>query len=243
MANLASIAMLAELDGLLLVDKPIGISAHDVMKGIKSRFNLVKVGHGGTLDAPASGLFVLLLGNATRFSNVLMNADRSYSAKIRLGAQTDTCDRVGRIVAEKSFSSVTHESLISAVAELRGDIYQSPPPFSAVKIPGREGYEIVQTPEEEARRERMVHIYRFSVKNFTPPMVEVEVTCTKGASLRSLTGELGRLLGCGAVLEDCRREVVGHQRLENALPFMEVLKLDPVEFKKHVIPTAEAGLR
>ncbi len=243
MANLASIAMLAELDGLLLVDKPVGISAHDVMKGVKTRFNLVKVGHGGTLDPTASGLFVLLLGNATRFSNSLMNGDKSYSAKIRLGCETDTFDRAGRTVYEKPYADVTLEKLETALKDLRGDVYQAPPPFSAVKIPGSEGYELVQTPEEEAKRERMVHVYRLAVKSFAPPMLEAEISCTKGASVRSLVGALGRSLGCGAVLEECRRTVSGRHRLEDAMPFMEILKLDPVDFKNRVIPTAEAGLR
>jgi len=243
MANLASIAMLAELDGLLLVDKPVGISAHDVMKAVKNRFNLVKVGHGGTLDVTASGLFVLLLGNATRFSNSLMNGDRAYMAAIRLGCSTDTYDRAGRIVAEKPFDGVTREAFDAAIKEFRGDIYQSPPAFSAVKIPGRDGYEIVQTPEDEAKRERLVHVYRFVVSEFTPPIVKAEVFCTKGVSMRSLVGGIGDALGCGAVLEDCRRISAGRYAIQDALPFMDLLKLDAVEFKRRVIPTSEAGLR
>ena len=235
--------MLAELDGLLLVDKPAGISAHEVMKGIKTRFNLVKVGHGGTLDVTASGLFVLLLGNANRFSNSLMNADRSYVAKLRLGRETDTFDHAGRILSEKPFDGVTAETLESALKDLRGDVYQSPPPFSAVKIPGHEGYEIVQTPEDEAGRERMVHVYRFAVDEFAPPFVGVRISCTKGASPRSLAGALGRSLGCGAVLDECRRVAVGRHRLEDALPFMEIMKLDAMDFKARVVPTAEAGFR
>jgi len=243
MANLASIAMLAELDGLLLVDKPVGISAHDVMKAVKTRFNLVKVGHGGTLDVTASGLFVLLLGNATRFSNVLMNGDRSYRLTIRLGRETDTNDRAGRVIAEKPFSGISREALDSSLAEFRGDIYQSPPAFSAVKIPGHEGYEIVQTPEDEVRRERMVHVYRLAVTDFALPIVKLDVSCTKGASIRAIAGGLGHSLGCGAVIEDCRRVAAGRHRIEDALPFMDVLKLDAVDFKGRVIPTAEAGLR
>ena len=243
MANLASIAMLAELDGLLLVDKPAGISAHEVMKAVKTRFNLVKVGHGGTLDVTASGLFVLLLGNATRFSNALMNGDRAYKVVIRLGRETDTNDRAGRLVAERPFSEVSPKALEAALGEFRGDIYQSPPAFSAVKIPGAEGYEIVQTPEDEAKRERMVHIYRLAVTDIDLPIVEMDVSCTKGASVRSLVGALGRSLGCGAVLDDCRRVSAGRHRLEDALPFMDILKLDAVDFKRRVIPTAEAGLR
>jgi tRNA pseudouridine55 synthase len=243
MANLASIAMLAELDGILLVDKPAGISAHEVMKAVKTRFNLVKVGHGGTLDVTASGLFVLLLGNATRFSNALMNGDRSYKVSIRLGRETDTSDHAGHLLSEKPFADVTREALDATLKDFRGDIYQAPPAFSAVKIPGREGYEIIQTPEEEAARERMVHVYRFAVMEFAPPIVKAEISCTKGASVRSLVGGFGRALGCGAVLEDCRRVAAGRHKIEGALPFMDILKLDAVDFKGRVIPMPEAGLR
>ena len=132
MANLANIAMLAELDGAILVDKPVGISAHDVMKAVKTRFNLVKVGHGGTLDVTANGLFVLLLGDATRLSNILMGGDRAYSVCLTLGRETDTGDRAGRTLAEKPCDGVTRVALVAALKELRGDIYQAPPEFSAV---------------------------------------------------------------------------------------------------------------
>ena len=147
MANIANIAMLAELDGAVLVDKPAGISSHDLMKAVKTRFNLVKVGHGGTLDAPATGLFILLLGDATRFSNDLMNADRSYCATLSLGCETDTGDRAGNAITDGSSVNVTRGQFDAVLKDLRGDIYQSPPEFSAVKIPGKPGYEIVRTAE------------------------------------------------------------------------------------------------
>jgi len=242
MANLASIAMLAELDGLLLVDKPVGISAHDVMKAVKTHFNLVKVGHGGTLDVTASGLFVLLLGSATRFSNSLMNGDRAYMATIRLGRDTDTHDRAGRLLSEAE-PGVSRESFDAALHDFRGDIYQSPPAYSAVKIPGREGYEIVKSSDEDIGRERMVHVYRLAVVDFAPPSVRLEMSCTKGASVRALVGDLGHALGCGAVLEECRRVSAGRLRVEDAMPFMEILKLDAVDFKRRVLPLSEAGLR
>ena len=131
MANLANIAMLAELDGAVLVDKPVGISAHDVMKAVKTRFNLVKVGHGGTLDVTATGLFVLLLGDATRFSNDFMGDDRAYALTLTLGRETDTGDRAGHVLKEVDSVGVSRERFDAALKELRGDIYQSPPAFSA----------------------------------------------------------------------------------------------------------------
>ena len=133
MANLANIAMLAELDGAVLVDKPAGISAHDVMKAVKTHFNLVKVGHGGTLDVTATGLFILLLGDATRFSADLMGSDRVYSVSLTLGRDTDTGDRAGNTLKEADAAGIARERFDAALKELRGDIYQSPPEFSAVQ--------------------------------------------------------------------------------------------------------------
>ncbi len=236
MANLANIAMLAELDGAVLVDKPAGISAHDLMKAVKTRFNLVKIGHGGTLDAPSTGLFILLLGDATRFSNDLMGADRSYSLTLSLGCETDTGDRAGNVTSEKPFADVARDRFDVALKEFRGDIYQSPPEFSAVKIPGRAGYEIVRTAEGDGLRERLVHVYRYDVADFAPPRVSLSLKAAKGVSMRSLARDIGRELGCGACLEDCRCTGCGIHSVEAAVPFMKLMEMHPVDLVSCVIP-------
>ena len=236
MANLTNIAMLAELDGAVLVDKPAGISAHDVMKAVKTRFNLVKVGHGGTVDAPATGLFVLLLGDATRFSSDLMGSDRSYSAKLSLGCETDTGDRSGNVLSEKSCADVTRERLDAVLKELRGDIYQSPPEFSAVKIPGKAGYEVVRTAEGDGLRERLVHVYRYDVLDFSGGGLSLSAKVSKGVSMRSLARDIGRGLGCGACIEDCRCTATGIHSVGAAVPFMKLMEMHPVDIASCVIP-------
>ena len=236
MANLANIAMLAELDGAILVDKPVGISAHDVMKAVKSAFNLVKVGHGGTLDAAATGLFILLLGDATRFSNDLMCADRMYSVSLMLGRETDTGDRAGNTVAEKDCANVSREGIDAALKELRGDIYQSPPEFSAVKIPGRTGYEIVRTAEGDELREKLVHVYRYEVEEFSPPKLALSMKVARGVSVRSFARDLGRQLGCGACVSDCRLMACGVHSVEDAIPFMKLMEMHPADFAMRLIP-------
>ena len=236
MANLANIAMLAELDGAILVDKPSGISAHDVMKAVKASFNLVKVGHGGTLDAAATGLFILLLGDATRFSGDLMCADCTYCVDLALGRETDTGDRAGNMVAEKPCDGVSRESFDAALKELRGDIYQSPPEFSAVKIPGRTGYEIVRTAEGDGLREKLVHVYRYSVEDFSPPKVSVSAKVAKGVSMRAVARDLGRLLGCGAHVENCRRTACGVHSVDDAVTFMKLIEMHPADFAMRLIP-------
>ena len=236
MANLANIAMLAELDGAVLVDKPSGISAHDVMKAVKTRFNLVKVGHGGTLDVTATGLFILLLGDATRFSADLMGADRAYSVTLTLGRETDTGDRAGNVLKESDPSAVQRERFDAALKDFRGDIYQAPPEFSAVKIPGKAGYEIVRTAEGDELRERLVHVYRFNVEEFAPPKVSLSMLVAKGVSVRAFARDFGRALGCGAIVEDCRLARCGRHSAEDAIPFVKLMDMHPADFAARLIP-------
>lgn len=242
MANLDSIARLAELDGILLVDKPTNISSHDIVKAVKQRFNLVKVGHGGTLDPNATGLLVLLVGDATRLSADLMGRDRTYSCFLRLGRTTNTFDREGETVAEKPFDGVTRERFDAVVRkEFLGDIFQKPPAFSVIKMPAHPTYDVVRTAEESERAERLVHVYRLAVTDFAPPRVAFEMSCTKGTVPRVLVHDLGQLLGCGASLDELRRTRCGKFSLDGAIGFMDLLKLDAPGFRSRVIPMSEVG--
>ena len=239
MANLASISMLAKTDGAILVDKPAGLAAHDVERAVKAHFNLVKTAHGAMLDPGASGLFVILLGDGTKLAESMLSADSFYTGRIRLGRETDTYDAHGNVLAEKDCAAVTREQLDVAMKELRGDIYQVPPAFSAVRIAGRPNWEIVNT--GKGGEERLVHVYRFSVASFEPPFVEFGLSCAKGVSARVLAHDLGNALGCGASLEELRRVKCGKFKVEDAMPFMELVQLDAVAFKSRVISVFEAS--
>ena len=242
MANLDSIARLAELDGVLLVDKPTNISSHDGEKAVKQHFNLVKVGHGGTLDPNATGLLVLLVGDATRLSADLMGRDRTYSGVIRLGRTTNTFDREGATVAEKNFDCVTRERFDEVVRkEFLGDSFQKPPAFSVIKMPAHPTYDVVRTAEESERTEHLVHVYRLAVTDFAPPRVAFEMACTKGTVPRVLVHDLGQMLGCGASLDELRRTRCGKFSLDDAIGFMDLLKLDAPGFRTRVIPMSEVG--
>ncbi|MBR1586980.1 MAG: tRNA pseudouridine(55) synthase TruB [Kiritimatiellae bacterium] len=242
MANLDSIARLAELDGVLLVDKPANISSHDVVKAVKQHFNLVKAGHGGTLDPNATGLLVLLVGDATRLSADLMGRDRTYSGVMRLGRTTNTFDREGETVAEKPFDAVTRERFAEAVRkDFLGDSFQKPPAFSVIKMPAHPTYDIVRTAEESERAERLVHVYRLAVTDFSPPLVSFEMSCTKGAVPRVLVHDIGQSLGCGASLEELRRTRCGKFSIDGAIGFMDLLKLDAPGFRSRVVPMCEVG--
>ena len=242
MANLDSIARLAELDGVLLVDKPTNISSHDVVKAVKQYFNLVKVGHGGTLDPNATGLLVLLVGDATRLSADLMGRDRTYCGVIRLGRTTNTFDRDGETVAEKPFDAVTRERFDEVVRkEFLGDSFQKPPAFSVIKMPAHPTYDIVRTAEESERTEHLVHVYRLAVTDFAPPRIAFEMSCTKGTVPRVLVHDIGQALGCGASLDELRRTRCGKFSLDDAIGFMDLLQLDAPSFRAHVIPMCEVG--
>ena len=241
MANLASIAMLATVDGAVLVDKPAGLAAHDVERAVKTQFNLVKMAHGATLDPGASGVFVLLLGDGTKLAESLLGADSAYTGRLRLGRETDTGDSHGNVLVEKDCSGITREKLDAALKEFRGDIYQTPPAFSAVRIAGRPNWDVVKSGKDEG--ERLVHVYRFAVTAFEPPFVSFELSCAKGVSARALARDLGRALGCGAAIEELRRVKCGKFAVADAMPFMDLVQLDAIAFKARVMPVFEAARR
>ena len=152
MANLTQLRMLEDLDGLLLVDKPAGIAFSSVVKTVKRKFNLVKVGHGGSLDAMASGLFVVLLGSANKFAGDIMGADRSYTGTMKFGETTDTGDRYGR--------PIPLPGRVMKPEEAKGDLFQTEPRFCAVRREGSAQYDIADTGEHT---QFLAHVYRFEV--------------------------------------------------------------------------------
>lgn len=239
MANLDSRAMLAEVDGVLVVDKPANLSSHDLVKSVKMHFNLPKIGHGGTLEPNATGVLVLLVGDATRFAGEVMGADRAYTAVIRLGRVTNTQDREGETVREADFTGITREKFEQALPEFRGDVFQTPPPFSVMKRPDTPTYGIVPTDPADATT-RLVHVYRLAVREFAPPLVTLDLLCTKGVCVRALAHDLGQALGCGACLETLCRTKCGKFDSAQAIGFMDLMKLDAVSFKQQVIPMAGA---
>lgn len=242
MANLDSLALSASLDGVLLVDKPLNIATHDVVKAVKQHFNLVKIGHGGTLDPNATGLLVLLLGNATRLSADIMGRNRAYEACVRFGRATNTGDAQGEILKEQAVDALTREDVEAAVRrDFLGDVFQKPPAFSVIKMPAHVSYDIVPTDEKE-RTDRLVHVFRMAVTAFEPPCARFDLLSTKGVCVRALADDLGRVLGCGASLESLRRTACGAFSVTEAIGFMELLKLEPAAFRARVLPMETLGL-
>ena len=229
--------MLEDLDGFLLVDKPAGIAFSTVVKTVKRKFNLVKVGHGGSLDTSASGLLVLLINDAKKFVDGVMGADRVHTGVMRLGRRTDTHDIYGRSLGDDASAMPSREEFDKALGEFRGDIFQTEPRFCSVRREGAAQYEIADTGEH---KQFMSHVYRLAVSDFAPPKAAFEVSGTKSLLVRTLVNDIGEALGCGACLESLRRTKIGKFSIEEAIPFDKILETEPGDFASCVLPLSVA---
>lgn len=217
------------VNGLLLVDKPVGMTSHDVVDVVRRRFRMRRIGHGGTLDPAATGLLILLLGQATRHARHLLNADKTYRSTLRLGITTDTQDGEGRVLEEKEVGPLTREQIEGACARFRGEIEQEVPAYSAVRIQGKRFYDLARAGKEVPRRVRRVKVHDLKVLELRLPEVDLEVTCSSGTYVRTLCADIGAALGCGGHLSRLCRTQVGPFTLAHAV------KLDQVA-TEHVIP-------
>ena len=226
-------------NGILLVDKPAGITSHDVVYRIRRNFQLNKVGHGGTLDPAATGLLIMLIGKGTKLSNTIMGGDKIYDGILRLGQTTTTQDAEGEILETRDASGITQEMVLEAMAKFKGDIYQLPPMVSALKKDGVPLYKLARKGEEIERKERLVHIYRFDMLDFGIPDSTIRVKCTKGTYIRTLCYDVGEVLGCGAHLAGLRRLSSGKFSIENALSLDKILAMSREEFEKLLLPITD----
>jgi tRNA pseudouridine55 synthase len=224
------------LDGAILIDKPAGPTSHDVVDAIRHQFGIRKVGHCGTLDPNATGLLIIVLGRGTKLSEKLMSDDKVYEGTIKFGESTDSYDADGELVASLPVPPLTLEQLNRAAAESVGDLMQTPPMVSAVKIRGVPLYKLARKGIEVQREPRLIHIYKFCFTSYQEPSGHFQIACTKGTYVRSLAHELGQKLGCGAHLATLRRTVSGKFNVADATPLDDVLKLTAAELEKMVIP-------
>jgi tRNA pseudouridine55 synthase len=224
------------LDGAILIDKPAGLTSHDVVDAVRRHFGIKKVGHCGTLDPNATGLLILLLGRGTKLSEKLMAEDKVYEGTIKFGESTDSYDADGRLVASMPVMPMTLEQLNEAAAQFVGDLMQTPPMVSAVKKGGVPLYKLARKGLEVEREARLVHLYTFRFAGYQEPLGQFRLACTKGTYVRSIAHELGRKLGCGAHLAALRRVTSGRFDVAQAAPLAQVLALTARELEKLVIP-------
>ena len=205
--------------GLAVVDKPAGVTSHDVVGQLRRRFGERQVGHAGTLDPDATGVLLVGVGRATRLLRFLTDLGKTYTADVVFGASTDTLDASGTVTGTFEMHDLSIDRVRVAAAQLTGDIMQVPPMVSALKVDGRRLHELAREGVEVERAPRPVTVRRFDVEPTADPLVvRIEVECSKGTYVRTLADDLGRLCGGGAHLRDLRRTAVGSFRVVDALP-------------------------
>ncbi|MFQ5942147.1 MAG: tRNA pseudouridine(55) synthase TruB [Anaerolineales bacterium] len=226
--------------GIIVVDKPEGLTSHKIVSIVRRGTGVRKVGHAGTLDPRASGVLVLCLGPATRLSEYLSSSNKTYEARIRFGESTETYDSEGETTS--SSGEVPNEAQIETVLEkYRGEIQQVPPPFSAVKLQGKKAYELAREGKPVKLESRSVTVYELTKLGYEPPDLSIRVECSAGTYIRSLAHDLGEALSTGAHLASLRRIKAGPFSLDDAVTLEaieESMKLG--EWESLVRPAADA---
>ncbi len=237
------------IDGVLLLDKPLGYSSNQALQQVKRLYQAAKAGHTGSLDPLATGLLPVCLGEATKFSHFLLDADKSYRALIQLGSTTTTGDAEGEVLTRAQVN-VSPALLQETLSKFVGPIEQVPPMYSALKHQGKALYEYARDGQEVARLARLITIFDIKLNNFDQASnrAEIDVVCSKGTYIRTLAEDIGQALGCGAHLAGLRRLTTAHFSLQNAytLEQLEAMSLDerdeallPAESSVQDLPSVE----
>lgn len=232
-------ARILEESGILLVDKPVSWTSHDVVNCVRRRFNVGKVGHCGTLDPNATGLLVLVLGQATRLSEKLSGQEKAYAGTMRLGIETFSEDSDGEVTATHDTAGVTPEAVQETARRFVGEIQQIPPMVSAIKKEGRPLYKMARKGIVIEREARPVTIRELIIDRIAIPDVDFHVTCTKGTYVRTLCADMGRVLGCGAHLLNLRRLHSGKFDIAGAVTLDVIKSWERTDLLAHMIPLAQ----
>ena len=227
--------MTAGASGVLLLDKPRGLTSQQAVSLVKRSLGATKAGHTGTLDPMARGLLPIGLGEATKYSRFLLDADKSYLARVRLGQTTDTGDAEGRIKSERPVA-VTEPQLLAVLSRFTGPLLQLPPMHSALKVRGRPLYSYAREGQTLERSPRPVLIRKLQLIDFNDENFQFRVHCSKGTYIRVLAEDIGEALGCGAHLEALCRESTGGFRLEQAISLPDLEALTPPARFSRLLP-------
>ncbi len=206
---------MAELSGILLINKPSGMTSHDVVDFVRKRFGMRKVGHAGTLDPMATGLLIVLLGKATKLSNRFSGLDKAYESRLTLGVRTDSADSMGNVIEERPVE-VAEEDIKRVFSEFVGEMEQVPPMVSAIRHKGKRLYELARKGITVERPKRKVKIYSLDIVNIDIPDIDFVVSCSKGTYIRTLCEDIGERLGCGGHQSRLHRIRIGNLTVDMA---------------------------
>jgi tRNA pseudouridine55 synthase len=237
------------IDAALLLDKPLGLSSNAALQRAKRIYGAAKAGHAGTLDPLASGLLVVLFGEATKFAGLLLDADKEYLASVKLGERTATGDAEGKLLERKEVR-ITQPEVLAVLDRFQGEIAQVPPMHSALKHQGTPLYRLARRGEEVRRASRRVRISELQFIKLQSTSLDLRVVCSKGTYIRVLAEDIGAALGCGAHLSALRRTGSGRFRIEHALSFEDLAAMSAEERERRLLalpalleglPRAELG--
>ena len=243
------------INGFIIIDKPAGITSHDVVSRVRRILGTRRVGHTGTLDPFATGVLAVAVNEGTKAIPFLDEGVKRYDALLRLGLATDTLDITGRVVREAEWRGIDKPLLEAVLTRFIGTIYQVPPMFSAIKRDGQPLYKLARQGVEVERSPRPVEIHSLDLTSFEPPLVAITVTCSRGTYVRSLADDIGSVLGCGATLQELHRTASGPFAISDAVTLgqleeavgsgtVEQLCITPYAALGHLadIPLSDEGL-
>lgn len=229
-----------DLEGVLLIDKPAGMTSHDVVDRVRHHLKMKRVGHAGTLDPNATGLLILLIGKATKLSQYLMGLDKIYEGVITLGKKTNTQDVEGEVLEELEVPILSEEEVRAKMQEFVGDQYQTPPMFSAKKKDGVALYKLARKGVTVEREPRFIHIASFTLDGWQSPDIDFTMKCSKGTYVRTVANDLGERLGCGGFLKELRRTDIEQFRIEDSLELESLEELSIEDVRSWLIPPYQA---
>ena len=204
-------------DGIVVINKPNGVTSHDVVESVRRCFKMSRVGHAGTLDPLATGVLVMLLGNSTKLFDKFVGFDKAYQATLVLGTATTTADTQGKVIEQKPFEHITKQQILDILKTFLGETQQIPPMVSALKVKGKKLYELARKGIEVKREPRLIKIHRLDLLEFNPPHVKFYLECSKGTYVRQLAEDVGKILGCGACICQIERTKVGDFSIDQAV--------------------------
>ncbi|MCA9409435.1 MAG: tRNA pseudouridine(55) synthase TruB [Candidatus Omnitrophica bacterium] len=210
------------MDGIIVVNKPDGLTSHDVVAKVRRKFNMKRVGHAGTLDPLATGVLVVLLGKSTKLFDEFVGFDKAYRATLILGRKTTSADIQGETISEKSVDHISSEEIKKVFKQFVGEIEQVPPMVSAVKMKGKKLYQLARKGVVINRPARNITIRKLEVRSIEMPQVEFYVECSKGTYVRQLAEDIGEALGCGACICQIERTKVGEFEINEAVKIEDI---------------------